>query len=210
MAIDEKSRELQRLRELAQLGGGQERIEAQHARGKLTARERLNILLDEDSFEELDSLMEQFHIYRCVIDGLPETHATREFARRHSEKVFLNFFNEHQRGSPKWNEGNMIVQVNRTEALDASRAAVRDRKLVLPPRSPRVEEFAKHMASDAKVLEEDEETGTKKYRYIRTGTNHFSMAFTYAWLAGSGQPWGRAIRSASDLIVPEPDPLPWW
>ncbi|TET96069.1 MAG: acyl-CoA carboxylase subunit beta, partial [Dehalococcoidia bacterium] len=66
MAIDEKSRELQRLRELAQLGGGQERIEAQHARGKLTARERLNILLDEGTFEELDSLV----THRTVEFGL--------------------------------------------------------------------------------------------------------------------------------------------
>jgi len=57
MAIDEKSAELRRLKELAQLGGGQERIDAQHARGKLTARERLNILLDEGTFEEVDSLV---------------------------------------------------------------------------------------------------------------------------------------------------------
>ena len=62
MAIGEKHTEdqlseLQRLKEAAQLGGGKERIEAQHARGKLTARERLNILLDEGSFEELDPLV---------------------------------------------------------------------------------------------------------------------------------------------------------
>src|SRR3990172_2010771 len=62
MAIEEKRKEdrlaeLQRLKESAQLGGGKERIEAQHARGKLTARERLSILLDEGSFEELDSLV---------------------------------------------------------------------------------------------------------------------------------------------------------
>jgi hypothetical protein len=51
------------------------------------------------------------------------------------------------------------------------------------------------MAADAKILDEDEETGIKKYRYVRTGENHFSMAFTYAWLAGSQRrfagTWGR-------------------
>src|SRR3990170_105443 len=57
MAIEERSGELKRLKELSQLGGGKERIEAQHARGKLTARERLNILLDEGSFEEIDALI---------------------------------------------------------------------------------------------------------------------------------------------------------
>jgi acetyl-CoA carboxylase carboxyltransferase component len=61
MAIQEKKSEdrlaeLQQLKGQSRLGGGQERIDAQHKRGKLTARERLNILLDEGSFEELDSL----------------------------------------------------------------------------------------------------------------------------------------------------------
>ena len=66
MAVNEKSSELQRLKDLAHLGGGKERIEAQHARGKLTARERLNTLLDDGSYEELDSLV----THRTVEFGL--------------------------------------------------------------------------------------------------------------------------------------------
>ena len=66
MAVNEKSSELQRLKDLAHLGGGEERIEAQHARGKLTARERLNTLLDDGSYEELDSLV----THRTVEFGL--------------------------------------------------------------------------------------------------------------------------------------------
>ena len=46
--------ELQQRRQKARLGGGQERIEQQHRRGKLTARERLDLLLDLDTFQELD------------------------------------------------------------------------------------------------------------------------------------------------------------
>ena len=42
------------MRSKAELGGGTDRINAQHRRGKLTARERLDLLLDENSFEELD------------------------------------------------------------------------------------------------------------------------------------------------------------
>jgi hypothetical protein len=136
-------------------------------------------------FLDLDVFMNRFNISRCVVDGLPETHATREFAKRYPGRVFMNFFNEYQRGSAKWDRQAMTVQVNRTEVLDASRTAVREQRVVLPRRLPIVEEFARHMASDAKILDEDEETGIKKYRYIRTGANHFSMAFTYAWLAGS-------------------------
>jgi len=47
---------LRELRSRAVLGGGQKRIDQQHARGKLTARERLAILLDEDSFQEIGAL----------------------------------------------------------------------------------------------------------------------------------------------------------
>ena len=42
----------------ARLGGGQTRIEAQHKRGKLTARERIELLLDKGSFEEFDMFVE--------------------------------------------------------------------------------------------------------------------------------------------------------
>ena len=50
--------ELERRRAAARHGGGEKRIAAQHAKGKLTARERLGILLDEGSFEELDMYVE--------------------------------------------------------------------------------------------------------------------------------------------------------
>ena len=54
MSMEPKIRKLRELREQAQLGGGQDRIDAQHARGKLTARERVELLLDPGSFRELD------------------------------------------------------------------------------------------------------------------------------------------------------------
>ncbi len=54
MSIEEKLETLQRLREQARLGGGPDRIARQHAKGKLTARERLELLLDKGSFRELD------------------------------------------------------------------------------------------------------------------------------------------------------------
>ncbi len=54
MAIEDKIKILLEKRELAKLGGGVSRIESQHKKGKLTARERIEILLDEGSFEEFD------------------------------------------------------------------------------------------------------------------------------------------------------------
>ncbi len=57
MTTEEKIKQLRELKAQALLGGGQKRIDAQHAKGKLTARERLELLLDEGSFEEVDMLV---------------------------------------------------------------------------------------------------------------------------------------------------------
>ncbi|WP_026224899.1 acyl-CoA carboxylase subunit beta [Methyloversatilis thermotolerans] len=61
-------RKLDAKRDKARLGGGQRRIEAQHARGKLTARERIEVLLDEGSFEEWDMFKE----HRCTDFGMAD------------------------------------------------------------------------------------------------------------------------------------------
>ena len=64
--MNEIIEELEKRRENARLGGGQKRIDAQHQRGKLTARERIDLLLDENSFEELDMYVE----HRCTDFGM--------------------------------------------------------------------------------------------------------------------------------------------
>ncbi|MEL6463911.1 MAG: acyl-CoA carboxylase subunit beta [Pseudomonadota bacterium] len=60
--------ELETRRAGARLGGGQKRIDAQHGRGKLTARERIELLLDEGSFEEFD----MFVTHRCTDFGMED------------------------------------------------------------------------------------------------------------------------------------------
>lgn len=60
--------ELERRRDIARMGGGEKRIDSQHAKGKLTARERIDLLLDEGSFEEFD----MFVAHRCTDFGMEE------------------------------------------------------------------------------------------------------------------------------------------
>src|SRR5678815_1378105 len=60
--------QLEEKRRQARLGGGAKRIAAQHAKGKLTARERIDLLLDEGSFEEWDMFVE----HRCSDFGMAE------------------------------------------------------------------------------------------------------------------------------------------
>ena len=67
-ATSERLEELRKLREQSSLGGGQTRIDQQHAKGKLTARERIDALLDEGTFRELDP----FVTHRSTDLGLAE------------------------------------------------------------------------------------------------------------------------------------------
>ncbi|MBO7277675.1 MAG: acyl-CoA carboxylase subunit beta [Bacteroidales bacterium] len=69
MAFEEKIKQLLDNREKAKLGGGIKRIDSQHAKGKLTARERIELLLDENSFEEFD----MFVTHRCAEFGMADT-----------------------------------------------------------------------------------------------------------------------------------------
>ena len=135
-------------------------------------------------FEDLDRLMKAYDVSTCVIDGLPEVHATRAFAERHAGSVTMCFFQPGKVAAATWDMEKHTVHVDRTEAMDASRALVREGRVVISRGAGEVETFAKHLACDVKALEEDPETGAKKYRYVKSaGENHFGMAFTYACLA---------------------------
>ena len=82
--VKERIDDLRRRKAQAEAGGGQKRIAAQHARGKMTARERIEQLLDQDSFVEVDGLVEHrcrdFDMDRNVIpgDGVVCGHGTIE------------------------------------------------------------------------------------------------------------------------------------
>ncbi|MFH1373597.1 MAG: acyl-CoA carboxylase subunit beta [bacterium] len=68
MSLEEKLNKLEQMRAEAKLGGGQKRIDAQHKKGKLTARERIELLVDVNSFEEFD----MFVTHRSSDFGLAE------------------------------------------------------------------------------------------------------------------------------------------
>ena len=68
MTLEEKFAKLRDLREQSRLGGGLDRIEQQHERGKLTARERIDLLLDEGTFVELGA----FVTHRCADPAIAE------------------------------------------------------------------------------------------------------------------------------------------
>jgi hypothetical protein len=139
-------------------------------------------------WEELDRLMKNFHVSRCVVDALPETRNARAFAERHKGRVFLNYYNERQKGHYSWNEKELIVQCNRTESMDASHREIQDGTIILPRECEVTRSFAEHMHNVAKKLEEDEESGSKRYIYVKLGPDHFRHAFNYEAMARQSSP----------------------
>ena len=63
-----------------------------------------------------------------------------------------------------------------------------ERNLILPKNCGITKEFAKHLHNVAKKLEENEETGSKRYIYVKLGADHFRHAFNYEAMARQNMP----------------------
>jgi propionyl-CoA carboxylase beta chain len=90
MNIDEKIKDLEKRNLEAESGGGKKRIEKQHAKGKMTARERIDYFLDEGSFQEID----KFVVHRCHDFGMeskkhPGDGVVTGYGTVNGRKVFL-------------------------------------------------------------------------------------------------------------------------
>lgn len=145
-------------------------------------------------FEELDRLMKRFNVVRAVIDAMPEIRKARELAERYPGRVFLSYYNDHQRGSYRWDEKRMVVTSNRTESMDASHSEVLNQNIILPRESEIVRTFASHCHNTAKRLEIDEETGSQRYVYIKLGDDHFRHSLNYCTMS---------YQNAPNLLFPE-------
>jgi hypothetical protein len=139
-------------------------------------------------WSHLNSLMKQFNVVRAVIDALPETRLARDFARQHRGKVYLCYYQEHQKGAYFWNDKEMTVVANRTEALDASHTELSQGLVIFPRQCETMNEFARHCANVARVLKTDPETGLSRYVYLKTGYDHFRHAQSYECMARQNCP----------------------
>ena len=149
---------------------------------------------DESYWQELDSLMKRFKVGRCVVDAMPNKKNARKFAERNRGRVYLCYYNEHQKGSLKWSDKDLTVMGNRTETLDISHNVVSRGNIILPRKGlDIVNKFAEHMHNVAKKLHEDDETGSQQYLYFKLGEDHFRHSFNYLVMG----------MTAPDLFFPE-------
>lgn len=140
---------------------------------------------DLDTWEELDKMMLKFNCKQIVIDAMPELHKVRDFIAKHKSKSYKCFYNENQKGSFSFDEETRIVTVNRTESLDVGTDMIINKKISIPQRCPKIEEFAQHCENIVKVAEDDKDTGARKYNYRRLGPDHYRHALNYCLIAMS-------------------------
>jgi uncharacterized Zn finger protein (UPF0148 family) len=137
-------------------------------------------------FSHLDQLMETYDVLFCVIDALPNTHASRAFAKRFPGRVWCAYYGATQKGTASWDfdaENTRIVKVNRTEALDAWRDAYKLKKRRIPRVEDGVSEYVRQMTNVLRKIEEDKDTGQKKAVWVQRGPDHFAHADSYAEIA---------------------------
>lgn len=138
-----------------------------------------------DDFTPLHDIAAQYNVHCMVIDFAPVQQKVRAFREGESYEVFGCIYQQHQRGPAMWDSEQGIVRINRTEVCDATHQLVTEGggRLLMPRRTPDLEEYAKQMCNIAKVLEEDEETGSRDYRYRKLGADHYRHSLNYAYLA---------------------------
>jgi len=136
------------------------------------------------SFNDLADLCKRFNVKAAVCDIEPETRQVRQFQADSRFPVWLCDYQEHtSHTGVQWSEDSGIVRVNRTEMLDTVHDYFSSGKVTLPLRCSAVEDYAKELTNVAKVSKEDQVTGSKEFRYVRIGPDHFAHATAYALLS---------------------------
>lgn len=161
------------------------------------------------AWEQIETLMRDFNVMRCVVDGGPDPHGPVKLAEAFPGKVWRHFYDWHRKGSYAWNEQENMVTTNRTESLNASHEVIRQKLVVLPKLCGETKVFAEQCHNIAKKLQEEEiidkktgqkvKTGKKVWVYLPLGSgeDHYRHAFNYfcvAWSeAAKGLFWGKEI-----------------
>lgn len=136
------------------------------------------------NFNDLHDVAKRFNVKCAVIDMEPEIRKVREFQQSEPYKIFLCDYQERQKVSRRQDDEAGLVSVRRTEICDATHDLVKtEGMLEIPRKSEEVRQYALEMSNIAKVLEEDQVTGSKTYKYRKLGPDHYRHATNYFYLA---------------------------
>jgi len=119
----------------------------------------------------------------CVVDALPETRKAKELRDRHRGRVFICYYVDTQKGDYKWNVMEGIVNVNRTESMDASQNYITSKELTINKNLQYLDMFASHCSNVARKIVTNEKTGMKTFQWIDVDADHFRHSYNYSCIA---------------------------
>jgi len=137
-----------------------------------------------DTFDEVAELMARYKVRAMVVDHLPETRATEDFAARFPGRVFLAEYDTHPRGAGWLKEGpdwpaSRVIKLDRTASLDVSGQDILECRDLLPANAREIPEYYNHMTAPVRVLE-DAPDGNKRAVYREGGKpDHYRHAVNY-------------------------------
>lgn len=139
------------------------------------------------SMGDVHDLARRFNVRSGVIDIRPLTDEARTFARSQGYPVFLCQYADNWGQEPDFDEGTWTVKADRTQMCDRTHRCFTEEKIRLPRRCPEMDVFVDQVCNVAKVLEVNERTGAKVYRYRHAGPkaigDHYRHALNYFLLA---------------------------
>ena len=165
-------------------------------------------------WEPLDRLWEQFRVRRCVIDGLPESYAAREFARRHHARTRLAYYGGppgHERRDGRAGEPR-TWQIQRTEAMEELMERFRARTAALPYDARQLGgrpkdgqgEYYRQLRAPQRTLERDAH-GNGKWVWDDFGKDdHYAHAELYCLFASKDDTPGGRVRGFRTIEFPPP------
>ena len=136
-------------------------------------------------FSELTDLATRFNVKSCVIDLRPYENSVRGWQIRHkgSIKIFAAEYKDKQRTLSKVDDQSGTYSIGRTEIMDRTHTLIKSGTLSIPRKCEAIKEFSKQCCATAKVLEVNERTGDKMYRYRALGDEHYRHCLNYLHFA---------------------------
>jgi len=136
-----------------------------------------------EDFGHLHEVAKQMRVKLCVLDAMPDIHASRKFQREEPYTVYRCHYSEQMPGEPKFDAKTGVVKCNRNEMCDKVYDLFASSRIRIPRLSGDIKEYARQMTQTAKTLITNPDTGLAKPKWVKLGDDHYFHATLYFLLA---------------------------
>jgi hypothetical protein len=134
-------------------------------------------------FKAVHDIAKKYNVKSAVIDRRPYEEEFEKFQEAEPYRVFGAEYKDKQKQYMKTDEKTGTYSLLRNQIFDKTHQWIKNQEVEIPRRCTEVDEFAKQVCNCAKVLQEDEETGDRLYKYIKLGDDHYRSALNYLNIA---------------------------